>query len=499
LRELQEQHAREWAATNSQLEARNLEIERANRLKSEFLASMSHEFRTPLNAILGFSRLLQSDPEVPDTQKNTLGIITRSGEHLLTWINSVLDMAKIEAGHAVLEISAFDISAMMRDIVDLMLQQATAKKLTLTAEMIAGTPRAVKTDEGKLRQIILNLVGNALKFSTIGGVTLRLSARTSDESPGTLLVVEVVDEGDGIAAADQRRIFDPFIQVGHGSAQKGSGLGLTITRQFVELMGGTIRVESEPGKGSRFTVEIPVEPAAISAIVVAEAEKNRVRILAPGQRDYRILIVEDQEENYQLLREILERAGFLVRVAEDGEKGIDEFRSWQPDFIWMDWRMPVLDGLEATRRIRILEGGRRAKIAVLSASAFDEERDQIFAAGADDFVPKPFLFSQIYDCMARNLGLRFIVDEQISPIDMSSSVQLNLEAIAALPEPIRAELAGALIDLDCARISSSIGRVTAIDKALGDDLKVRAGTYQYTAILRALRPGTVAIEEGGAP
>ena len=234
--------------------------EAANRAKSVFLANMSHELRTPLNAILGFSNLMRNDASVSAEQRQTLDIINRSGEHLLGLINNVLDMAKIEAGRTAVENTVFDLHAMMRDIADLMRQRAEAKGLTLTLEMAEGLPRVIVADEGKLRQVVLNLVGNAVKFTSQGGVTLRLASRPLGESHRVTLVIEVEDSGDGIAAEDQQRIFEPFVQLGHKSDQKGTGLGLTITRQFVELMGGVIRVESAPGKGSKFRVEVPVEP-----------------------------------------------------------------------------------------------------------------------------------------------------------------------------------------------------------------------------------------------
>ena len=264
-------------------------------------------------------------------------------------------------------------------------------------------------------------------------------------------------------------------------------MGLTITPQFVELMGGTIRVESVLGKGSRFRVEVPVEPAEAAALARCGAGETPMASLAPGQPEYKVLIVEDQAENRQLLRQLLGRAGFQVRVAENGAEGVRIFQSWQPQFIWMDWRMPVMDGLEATRRIRALAGGHKVKIAAISASVLKEEQQQVLAAGADDFVPKPIQFSSIYHCLMKHLGVRFVSDSLLTSEANGPSAELDHEALAALPASLRTELTDALVSLNTVRIAGSICRVAELNSALGSDLKQRAGQFQYTAILRALQ------------
>jgi signal transduction histidine kinase/ActR/RegA family two-component response regulator len=463
------------------------QAETANRAKSAFLANMSHELRTPLNAILGFSKLMQDDASVPAEQRRMLEIINRSGEHLLGLINNVLDMAKIESGRTAVENSVFDLPAMMRSIADLMRQRAEAKGLRLELEMAEGLPRVVLGDEGKLRQVVINLVGNAVKFTSRGGVRLRLASGPSIESHHVKLVIEVVDTGEGIAAEDQQHVFEPFVQLGHKSGQKGTGLGLTITRQFVELMGGAIRLESAPGKGSTFRVELPMEHSDASAPVLAGAGGSRLARLAPGQPECRVLIVEDQAENWLLLRQLLEPAGFEVRVAENGAEGVETFQSWRPHFIWMDWRMPVMDGLEATRRIRALEGGGEVKIVALSASVFKEDRDQVLAAGADDFVAKPIQFGRIFDCMGRQLGPRFVFEKPPAEVAIEPAEVLDGDAVAALPPDLRDELAEGMVSLDGARIAGLIRRVGELNPALGGVLGRHADRFEYTIILRALQ------------
>jgi signal transduction histidine kinase/CheY-like chemotaxis protein len=463
------------------------QAEEANRVKSVFLASMSHELRTPLNAILGFSRLLRADSSISADHHQTLDIINRSGEHLLILINDVLDLAKIEAGRTALENAAFNLRATMRDVAALMRQRAEAKGLTLTLEMDDDVQPVIVADEAKLRQVALNLVGNAVKFTARGGVTLRVSNQSSGRTNGVTLVMEVEDTGSGIAPEDQQRVFTPFVQVGHKSDQEGTGLGLSLARQFVELMGGVIGVESAPGKGATFRVEVPVKSAEASALVPAVPRETVMARLARGQSECRVLIVEDLAENWQLLQELLKRAGFQVRVAENGAEGVETFQSWRPHFIWMDWRMPVMDGLEATRRIRELDGGRDVKIVALSASVFSNEREQVLAAGADDFVSKPIQFSRIYDCMARHLGVRFVLDEPQAAAATELGPDVDREALAALPTSSRVDLADALVSLDAMRIDGSIHRVAELNPALASVLVRLAGGLQYTAILQALQ------------
>ena len=462
------------------------QAEAANRAKSVFLANMSHELRTPLNAILGFSRLMRNDTAMSADQRRMLDIINHSGEHLLGLINNVLDMAKIEAGRAAVEIIPFDLHAMLQEVAELLYQRAAAKGLVLTLEMAADLPRFVKTDEAKLRQVALNLLGNAIKFTQQGRVTLRAGSRPTNEPARVMLVIEIEDTGPGIAAADQRRIFEPFVQLGHKSDPQGTGLGLTLTRQFVELLGGALHVESTVGQGSKFRVEAPVARAEALTLPQGEAGEMRMAHLAPGQPAPRILIVEDQAENWMLLRQLLEQAGFQVRVAENGAEGVEAFQAWRPHFIWMDWRMPVMDGLAATQRIRTLEGGRDVKIVALSASVFQEDREQVLAAGVDDFVFKPIQFKQIYDCMAQHLGVRFISDE--SPFAAAAPAgELDRAALAALPAALRTELADVLVSLDAEPIGGSIRRVAALNPALGEVLEHYAGQFQYTRILHALQ------------
>jgi len=460
--------------------------EAANLAKSAFLARMSHELRTPMNAILGFAEIMRRDAGMSGEQWQNLEIINRSGEHLLALINDVLDMAKIDAGRMAVENTTFDLSEMVHEVADLLRLRAEAKNLELVLDQSSDLPRFVHADVTKLRQAIINLVGNAIKFTEQGGVTLRLRARPGDSARCLRLIIEVEDSGVGIAAADQQRVFDPFTQVGHATHQKGTGLGLAITHRFVDLMGGQIGVQSTPGKGSTFRVELPVDLADSPASGVP-VPAGRIVGLAPGQPEYRLLIVEDQVENWELLRQLLEPIGFQVRVAENGLAGIEMFESWRPQFIWMDIRMPVMDGLEATRRIRALDGGQAVKIVAITASVFVEEIDNVRAAGMNDLIRKPFRREEIYDCLRRYLGVIFIREEaSVQGVPEEASAALRPEAVASLPEALRADLREAILSLESDRIAAVIERIAVGNPHLGELLFRLAGQYNYSAILQAL-------------
>jgi signal transduction histidine kinase/CheY-like chemotaxis protein len=465
--------------------------EAANKAKSVFLASMSHELRTPLNAILGFSSLMRSDPDLSEEQRKTLDIINRSGEHLLNLINDVLDMAKVEAGRLSVDNSVLDLGEMVRDLTDLLRMRAEEKGLQLTLDQSSEFPRFVRVDADKLRQVLINLVGNAIKFTKHGAVTLRLNTRPAESPERLWLVVVVEDTGVGIATNDRTRIFDPFVQVGKQNIQRGTGLGLAIVHTYLDLMGGKISVESTPDRGSVFRVELPVERVDESGMRAAEIGQGRIVGLEPGQPEYRLLIIEDQMENWLLLQRLLEGVGFEARVAENGAAGIELFQNWRPHLIWMDIRMPIMDGLEATRRIRALDGGREVKIVALTASVFKAERDHFLAAGLDDFVRKPYRLEEIFGCLARQLGVRFVHKEDQGAMAVGEENRILLpEALATLPQELRKELTDALISLDAARINGIIRQVNDLAPELGKTLDYHTAQLGYTTILQALQSGS---------
>jgi signal transduction histidine kinase/DNA-binding response OmpR family regulator len=461
--------------------------EAANRAKSVFLANMSHELRTPLNAILGFSSLMRNDPDISEKQRKNLDIINKSGENLLGLINDVLDMAKIEAGSVSIEIAPFDLGEMVRDIIDLMQERAQVNGLQLALDQSSEFPRFVRGDAVKLRQVLINLIGNAIKFTPKGSVTLSLAAQPGDKPDQLLLIFNVKDTGIGISPEDQERIFDPFVQVSSIAYQKGTGLGLTITRKFVDLMEGKIRVTSSPGKGSVFTVEVPVTRAVESEVKTAGRSMTQNARLVPGQPECRVLIVEDQMENWLLLQQILEGAGLPVKVVNNGDEGIKMFKVWRPHLIFMDIRMPVMDGIEATKHIRALDGGRDVKIVAVTASVFKEERDNVTAAGMDDFIRKPYRPEEIFNCLTRHARVKFIEETAKEEVAEKPAQSIRKDSIAALPHELQIELRDALISLDTQKIATAISRISKKDPTLGGVLARYVDQFEYTLISEAVQ------------
>ena len=358
--------------------------EGANRAKSVFLANMSHELRTPLNAILGFSQLMTRDKGLTAEQHENLKVIGRSGEHLLTLINDVLDMSKIEAGQIVLNEEDFNLYRLLDNLEEMLGLRAKDKGLRLILDLEPSVPQSIRTDESKLRQVLINLVGNAIKFTEEGGVALRVGFRKADSD--TRLIFEVEDSGPGIAAEEMKVLFDAFVQTASGQKQQeGTGLGLPISQQFVRLMGGELTASSEEGKGSVFRFDVRMGMAEAVEVPV-EQPARRVVGLEPGQPVYRILVVEDVFESRKLLLNLLGLVGFDARGAENGQEGIAVWEKWEPNLIWMDMRMPVMDGYEATRRIKATPKGQDTVIVALTASAFEEQRSAVMSAGCDGFV-----------------------------------------------------------------------------------------------------------------
>jgi signal transduction histidine kinase/CheY-like chemotaxis protein len=466
------------------LEARN-QAETANRAKTVFLANISHELRTPLNAILGFSAMVRADPALSDQHQKDLAVVGRSGEHLLGLIDDVLDMARIETGSVAVERNSFDLYALVEDVMNMIRERAQAKNLELRAELSSQTPAFVCSDAGKLRQVLVNLVGNAVKYTDEGSVTVRVDGAPGVDAQDLLLTFVVEDTGIGIAAEDQTHIFDPFVQVANLRSRKGTGLGLSISRRLVEILGGTIQVDSARGGGSRFRVQMPAQRAQAIEMLNAFGAQQVVG-LEPGQPEYRILIVEDQKENWLLLERLLRSAGFQTRVAEDGSQAIEAFEAWRPHFIWLDMRIPVMSGLEVAKRIRKLEGGPRVKIAAVTASVSVSDREEVLAAGLDDFLRKPYRPSEIFGYMARHLGIKYVFAAAATVAsDMPGA--LRPDDLASLPLALCEELERALISLDRDWIERLVIQISEHDAELGSALGRRADVFAFTPILRALR------------
>ena len=466
--------------------------EAANRTKSAFLANMSHEIRTPLNAILGFSQLIQRDPALPPHQRQHLDTINRSGEQLLSLIDDILNMAKIEAGRATLSPTTFDLHALLDNLEMTYRMLTDAKHLQLTVERGEDLPRYVLTDEEKLRQALTNLLGNAVKFTEQGGITLRVDIQRSD-SAGLRLVAEVEDSGPGIAGEELGRLFQPFEQTSTGArALKGTGLGLAISQEFARLMGGAIEVSSIEGQGSTFRLEIGLEEGSAAAVAPQEVLRP-VTGQQPGQPRYRILVADDNEDNRTLLEHMLAAVGFEVRGETNGEEALQAYEAWHPHLILMDMRMPVMDGFEAIRRIRASAGGEAIPIIVVTASPVFERRQEALRVGANDFLSKPFREAELFEKIRSQLGVEYTYAEEAleapaSPTDTSGD-ELATESVAALPAELIGELHAATIDADRDRLLELISLAESHDAKVGQGLRLLARNYDYRRLLALLQTG----------
>jgi PAS domain S-box-containing protein len=383
--------------------------ESASRSKATFLANMSHELRTPLNAILGFAQLMLYDQDLNEQNQSDLQIICNSGHHLLTMINDILEMSKLEAGGIFLREQECDLTDIIDTAKDMLHLKALEKKLDFEVIIHPHTPRLIYTDEGKLRQILINLVGNAIKFTNLGHVYVRVFVQNNLH-----LYFEVEDTGSGISDSEMATLFQPFVQTDSGrQSQEGTGLGLSISYNYVHLMGGQMSVTSKVGKGSTFSFSIPLKPLE-SNNSESIRSSNRVVGLQSNQTNYRILIAEDIRLNRQLLTRILTPLGFEVREVNNGVEAIAVWQSWSPHLIWMDARMPMLNGSEAASAIRAIEAERnipyaeRVKIIALTASLVNSEEEDLSTYGFDGFVSKPFTEDLVFEEMAKHLNLQYV-------------------------------------------------------------------------------------------
>ena len=421
----------ELTRSNEELQKAKEAADLASKSKSTFLAHMSHELRSPLNAIIGFTELLLNDVSLSIEQRENLEIISRSGEHLLTLIDDVLDMAKIEAGRIALNESNFDLHYLLSTLEEMLRLKAENKSLQLRFELAQNLPQYIQADEGKLRQVLINLLGNAIKFTESGSVTLRVNIahRTdrSSNSQTSYLLFEVEDTGPGIAPEEIDLIFEAFGQTAAGKKmQQGTGLGLPISQQFVQLMGGEIAVESQVSQGTIFRFDVRISLSQRPDLDRIRETRKAIG-LAPNQPEYRILVVDDVRVSRMLLVKILKRLGFEVREATNGREAIALWESWRPQLIFMDMQMPVMDGYEATQQIKAIAQQQSPAIIALTALAFAEERVAVLSAGCDDFVTKPVQETVLLEKIAQYLGTIYIYEQPAVLTDTFDREQLQLQ------------------------------------------------------------------------
>ncbi len=390
------------------------EAEVANQAKSQFLASMSHELRTPLNGVLGYSQILQRDPKATPRQKEQLNAIINCGDHLLNLINDVLDLSKIEAGQIDVVNTPCDLHLLLKRVGDVSRHRAQAKGVAFSIDISPEVPRGILTDEGKLRQILVNLLGNAVKFTEIGQVTLEIA-----EKPTQSLRFDIRDTGVGIPPNELEDVFDPFKQLEAGKAAGGTGLGLAISRQLAEALEGSLTVTSRVGEGSVFTVTIPLEEVSAEELGVQQtldhSEHPTVRV-APG-KTVTVVVADDRKTNRDILTTLLTTSGFTVVEADDGDVAVTEIRKLQPDLVLLDIRMPRLNGILALNQVRADPAVAKTKVIAVTASVFPEFRDKALEAGFDDFLSKPFRTPSLFALLEKHLEASLLVREEPAKSD----------------------------------------------------------------------------------
>jgi signal transduction histidine kinase/DNA-binding response OmpR family regulator len=482
----------------------------ANQAKSTFIANMSHELRSPLNAIMGFSQLILRTKNLPREQYENAGIINHSGEYLLSLINDILDFSKIEAGKSTLNQQDFDLYRLLDDLENILYHKVVDSRLELIFQRSDNLPRYIRTDSLKLRQVLINLLSNAIKFTPSGEVILTVNASENVATEAGLDITRfslekshlashhgytvnfrISDTGVGIAPEELSQLFQPFSQTESGrESQEGTGLGLTISRQFVHLMGGDITVESELGKGSIFKFSIQAQLG--KETTNHEPEKNetrRVLALAPDQPIYKLLVVDDKAINRQLLMKLLLPLGFEVKEASNGHEAIAIWERWEPHLILMDMRMPVMDGYEATKYIKSTIKGNATAIIAFTASVLEEEKSIILSAGCDDFLRKPFKEYTIFDTLTKHLGVQYIYEEIPEHNEGSvTEIPLKTENFQVMPQAWLIRLSEAVLEADGEQVMKLVAEIPTTGETLAKKLTKLVHQFQFEQILNLIEP-----------
>ena len=461
--------------------------EDANQAKSAFLANMSHEIRTPINAILGYSQLMQRDATVSRKQKEYLDTINRSSEHLLSLINEVLEIAKIEAKRTTLSPCNFDLHQMIYDLEKMFRLRTDAIDLTLELLGVEQIPRYIIADETKLRIVLTNLLGNAVKFTRKGGITARFSTQDVPQNK-ICLQVEVEDTGHGIAPEEVNKLFQYFVQTDSGrKSQSGTGLGLAISQDCVKMMGGEISVTSQINMGSIFRFSIPVQQGIKQDFKdKTKMQKQQIIGLETGQQIPRILVAEDTDDSRTLLVTLLKLTGFEVREAVNGKEAVDIFEQWKPNLIWMDIRMAIMDGMEATRIIKATEAGKNTIIIALSAHVLQEESQKVFDAGCDDFIGKPYRETAIFAMMEKYLKLKYRYDENVEEMAQITVMENHTLDLSSLDEDICTKLLLAANNTDAMKIADIAQKLSNQFPVLAKELNFCVDNFDYETVKKSL-------------
>jgi len=474
---------KKWEAA---LRKESKQAEKENQAKGRFLANMSHELRTPLNAILGLSQLMTKNSNLNHEQKDNLHIISRSGKHLLDLINDILDMSKIEAKKISVVEDNLSLFSFLEDVQNLFKFQTKRKKLTLLFEQSPGLPPYIRTDEVKLRQILTNLINNALKFTEQGGVIVRITTAKKDFSidktgkKSIILNFEIEDTGPGIYPENMEHIFDPFVQIHSGHGQKeGTGLGLSISLKFAQLMGGDIQVESKPGSGSVFKLTLPVSPG--------KGEQNQTLKPTPimwqdPQPNFRILIVDDVDSDRRVLWDMLSSMGFELKDARNGQQAVKICRDWQPHLVWMDIHIPEMEGYDVMGQIKAEQSVTKPVIIALTSSSLEEDRRLFLDNGGNDFVSKPFQENEILQMVSKYIGGVYEPKGEDPKSETLIPVHQMQQAIVNLPGELKAEVKKAVVLVDFDKTLILLAEIQKENKTLADALTRLVNGYQFNIL-----------------
>jgi signal transduction histidine kinase/DNA-binding response OmpR family regulator len=469
----------------AELSMAKTKAEVANRAKSTFLANMSHELRTPLNAILGHAQIMFRDQSLKPDMRHSIEAVNRSGDHLLVLINNVLEMSKIEAGKTVLSPAPFDIDSLLSDMEMMFRDRIIEKGLKFKVTKETETPRVISADRGKISQILINIVSNAIRYTREGGITLIVSVvRANSVTPH--LVFEVKDTGEGLEAENLELIFEPFRQSGEVSPQQsGTGLGLAISRQYARMMDGELTVESQVGQGSIFRFMIPAVQAKLAPRETGLTPLQQIVSIAGERREYRVLVVDDEPSNRDVLIRLLSPVGFDIREAGGGQEAIALFESWSPHLILMDIRMPIMDGIEAIQTIKSTGQGRVTPIIGVSASVFKEDKNKVLESGADDFIAKPIQEAELWKKIGQCLKVELLFDDKKRlAADRSETLPLTRERMAGLPKELVEDMRAAVQGGYMERLAELAKQAAVIHPELSEQFLKIIYDYDYETLSR---------------